>query len=107
MAVEKPLNFSVQITAEWDALKVSLKVTVSFTREGSSDLQTCYTVTDRFKQRGRKMDDLTFSESKLSCCGDLKSLLCPVLHPRSIQSLLKNIFFYICLLRGNVGEHDF
>ncbi len=42
MTAEKPLNFSVQITAELDALKVSLKVTVSVTREEA--------LTDRNKQ---------------------------------------------------------
>lgn len=64
MAVEKPLNFSVLITAEQDALKVSLKVTVSFTHEGSSDLQT-YTLTDRNEQRGRKTGNVTFCDSEI------------------------------------------
>lgn len=65
MAVEKPLNFSVQITAEQDALKVGLKVTVSFTRAGSSDLQTCYTLTDRNKQTGRKTGNGAFCDSEI------------------------------------------
>lgn len=54
MTVVKPLNFSVQITAEQDALKVcSFKESFTFTRVGSSDLQTCRTLTDRHKQGER------------------------------------------------------
>lgn len=48
------LNFSVQITAEQDALKVSLKETVSV---GSCDLQTCHT--------GRETDSKTCCDSKV------------------------------------------
>lgn len=74
MAVEKPLNFSVRITAGQDALKVSLKVTVSCTREEeSSDLQTCYTLTDRNKRRGREMGNITFHCSKMRRELDLKN----------------------------------
>lgn len=37
----KPLNFSVQITAEQDALQVSFKRAASLTRKKSCDLRTC------------------------------------------------------------------
>lgn len=58
------MNFSVQITAEQDALKVRLKVEGSFTQGGSCDLLTCYTLTDRNKQVAGKMANLTFHLTK-------------------------------------------